>query len=364
MCGDFRMFYLLVVVIIFLGLSGLQQLLLNRSNKTNLSESKNQKSTEEEKLDEVVTPAVEEKEDFQTLDQWITAQKLYGKKEGWTEEIQILKSNYLTNSVGIQGTVIDQFLANKPVLIPRKVWGGQLGWRSEKRLAKWEKLLKRADYAIDKPQFGILAHFYFNPEDWVPHPYVPPPYTLIGHKALFDDNITKVEGAYELSHQWKKENNDQLTKKLTSIINRSDIKLVARYEYYSGEHYAVVAFIIPPGAQKYISIGSVWKAEATLAAYVIKYYPDAIQEYSPDWLGQQRIDVYVPSINLAIEYQGQQHYEPIEFFGGAKSFHQTQERDKRKKSLCKKNGVKLYEWHYSKPVSENAVSELLKKYTK
>ena len=38
----------------------------------------------------------------------------------------------------------------------------------------------------------------------------------------------------------------------------------------------------------------------------------------PSWLGQQHLDIYFPYKNIAIEYQGLQHQEPVEFFGGKK----------------------------------------------
>ena len=59
-----------------------------------------------------------------------------------------------------------------------------------------------------------------------------------------------------------------------------------------------------------------WKSEYRLYATVKKLYPDAVFQYAPDWLKRQKIDIYIPSLRIAIEYQGKQHYEPVEFFGG------------------------------------------------
>lgn len=60
-----------------------------------------------------------------------------------------------------------------------------------------------------------------------------------------------------------------------------------------------------------------------------------------DWLGRQSLDFYLPDYKVGIECQGEQHFFPIEHFGGEDRFKQTLERDKRKKALCKKHGVKL-----------------------
>ena len=59
------------------------------------------------------------------------------------------------------------------------------------------------------------------------------------------------------------------------------------------------------------------------------------------WFGRQSLDFYLPEYKVGIECQGKQHFFPVERFGGDKGFKQTLERDKRKKALCEKHGVKL-----------------------
>ena len=46
-----------------------------------------------------------------------------------------------------------------------------------------------------------------------------------------------------------------------------------------------------------------------------------------------------------MEYQGKQHSEPVEFFGGEEVFKETVKRDKKKKALCKKNNCELIYVH-------------------
>ena len=60
-----------------------------------------------------------------------------------------------------------------------------------------------------------------------------------------------------------------------------------------------------------------------------------------EWLGKQSLDFYLPDYNVAIECQGCQHFQPVDYFGGDKEFQATIERDQRKKKLCLENGVKL-----------------------
>ena len=67
-----------------------------------------------------------------------------------------------------------------------------------------------------------------------------------------------------------------------------------------------------------------WKTEAQLFALVSGFYPDAIYQYRAEWLNRQSLDVYIPSLKIGIEYQGMQHYEPIEYFGGEEHFFRQQ----------------------------------------
>ena len=63
-------------------------------------------------------------------------------------------------------------------------------------------------------------------------------------------------------------------------------------------------------------------------------------------------DFYLPDYNIAIEYQGKQHYESIDYFGGEKSLQYTQKHDSIKKEYCKNNNIKLLEIPYFKNVEE------------
>lgn len=48
-----------------------------------------------------------------------------------------------------------------------------------------------------------------------------------------------------------------------------------------------------------------------------------------------------------IECQGQQHFYPIDIFGGEKRFKKQQEYDNKKKEYCKDNNILLIEIPYS-----------------
>ena len=102
---------------------------------------------------------------------------------------------------------------------------------------------------------------------------------------------------------------------------------------------------------------SKWKSEQTLFTLTKKEYPDALFQYRMRWLEPQNLDIYIPSLNVGIEYQGIQHYESIDFFGGEEAFEYRKKLDARKKKLCEENGVYLIAWPYTDDISEKNLRE-------
>ena len=68
-------------------------------------------------------------------------------------------------------------------------------------------------------------------------------------------------------------------------------------------------------------------------------------------------DVFITKLNVAIEYQGKQHFEAVEIFGGQEHFEKQVERDKLKKELSEKNGVKLVYINYDEDISTDLIKE-------
>ena len=66
-----------------------------------------------------------------------------------------------------------------------------------------------------------------------------------------------------------------------------------------------------------------------------------IPQHKAIWLNLMSYDFYIPKCNIAIECQGEQHFKPIEIFGGEEEFEKIKERDKNKKRLSKENNVEL-----------------------
>jgi hypothetical protein len=102
-----------------------------------------------------------------------------------------------------------------------------------------------------------------------------------------------------------------------------------------------------------------WTSELALLDLFRAIWPNAKHQWRPWFLGRQSIDIYIPEINLAVEYQGQQHYEPVALFGGEEGFNNTQARDERKRLLLEANGVLLLEWKYDAPITKERLTSKL-----
>lgn len=73
-------------------------------------------------------------------------------------------------------------------------------------------------------------------------------------------------------------------------------------------------------------------------------------------------DFYLPDFNIVIEYQGVQHYEPIEYFGGEEKFKNQVLRDNIKREYCKKSNIILFEISYCSDLNKELIKlyELIK----
>lgn len=63
-------------------------------------------------------------------------------------------------------------------------------------------------------------------------------------------------------------------------------------------------------------------------------------------------DFYIKELNVAIEYNGIQHYKPIDYFGGKKSYDIQIKHDEIKSEYCKKNNIKLIILNYKMTYDE------------
>ena len=73
-------------------------------------------------------------------------------------------------------------------------------------------------------------------------------------------------------------------------------------------------------------------------------------------LGLYEIDIYDKKHKIGIEYQGNQHFKPVEHFGGEHGFIETLNRDHNKIKLCEENGIKLFHFTYNKNYCQDNIN--------
>lgn len=87
-------------------------------------------------------------------------------------------------------------------------------------------------------------------------------------------------------------------------------------------------------------------SERRLFEIIKRKFKDAEYQKRFEWLGSQSFDIYIPSKKVAIEYQGIQHFKPVDIFGGKSQYKQQRYLDKSKIKKAKKNNVKLIYFTY------------------
>ncbi len=123
---------------------------------------------------------------------------------------------------------------------------------------------------------------------------------------------------------------------------QSFVRLAIRNKASSLLREAENEYRINIGAKK---VGESWISETELFYKIKNALPHlkVIHHGSPGWLGRQHFDIWIPEINCAVEFQGQQHDKPINFFGGEEAFKKNKKRDLLKKKKASSNSVALIE---------------------
>lgn len=99
------------------------------------------------------------------------------------------------------------------------------------------------------------------------------------------------------------------------------------------------------------------KGEKKVQAFLDKHHIRYIREYPINIDGHNlRFDFYLPEMNKYIEYQGEQHYHPIDYFGGEERFLTQCKLDDKKREYTKQN---LIEIAYNEDVTSILTNTLL-----
>ena len=108
--------------------------------------------------------------------------------------------------------------------------------------------------------------------------------------------------------------------------------------------------------------------ERTCRKYFEHMFGHSFSSSKPSWLVTEKgtrleLDGYSKELNLAFEYQGQQHYKKVGIFAKTMSLKKLREYDKLKRKLCKKKGVILLYVPYTIKLEDmgNYISKQCKK---
>ena len=114
----------------------------------------------------------------------------------------------------------------------------------------------------------------------------------------------------------------------------------------------------------YRGIGEHWINETTLKHIVVSLFPNrtVLSHYRPEWLCGLELDIYVPEIKLAFEYQGIQHFKAVKHWGGKDKLKIQQEHDARKKRICNELGINLVYFDYTEEITTEYVKTKIASY--
>lgn len=211
-----------------------------------------------------------------------------------------------------------------------------------------------------------------NPNILVIEPYIEARIPIL-HKCTihnvewkaYPDNILKGCGCFECGNQKQRDkkckSNDEYTSEL-KIMNKNIIAL----ETYINALTPIKHKCLIDGCEWYASPGNILYGtgcpackESVGERNVAKWLDDRDIQYQRqkcfDGCKDKKhlpFDFYLPEYNCCIEYDGKQHYEPIDYFGGKESFEYTVKHDNIKNDYCKNNGIILLRIPYFKNVEE------------
>lgn len=187
-------------------------------------------------------------------------------------------------------------------------------------------------------------------------------YSFVYDEEMYDIIMGRWQGKYDIS--WRKDNLQGgklgIEEKgmkyfwLTTYTKKRNFEILADIRDGKYDDVDRYEYIIPENK---------WKSEQIVYELVRKIYPkhSVFHQYRPEFLrrgnSQMSYDVYIPKLRLAIEYQGKQHFEPVEIFGGEENFQKQIERDAEKKRLSDMNNVTLVYINYWDDLSVDLIKQ-------
>lgn len=199
----------------------------------------------------------------------------------------------------------------------------------------------------------------------------PYPYDQGGFELMFDGRFKSILvnlEAYSKSHKKSSERKEFIFEHIVFYIKPVFLKTLVRTKIASLKtdilEYALKNDLNHYEHYHFINGNRKWKSEYMLFELCKKIYGNqVVYQYRPRFLktnhGQMSYDIYLSRYKIAIEYQGEQHFKPVDFFGGEEAFKKTRERDELKKNLSEINGIKLVYMTYNDTISSESIKQLV-----
>lgn len=168
-----------------------------------------------------------------------------------------------------------------------------------------------------------------------------------GHCKKCGDQICR-SFDYTYTYEWFKENiiinNKIVVKKPDSFVSIYEPMIFYCSEcgeqyHVTPYYYLVKGYTLCKKCSKSISHG-----ESEIKQYLDIHNINYVYQKSFENCKDVRMlpfDFYIPSKNIIIEYDGEQHYKPVECFGGLEAYLKTKEHDNIKNNYCLNNSIKL-----------------------
>lgn len=102
------------------------------------------------------------------------------------------------------------------------------------------------------------------------------------------------------------------------------------------------------------------KGAQQLLEIVQSIFPNqtVVKEYNIADRGALFLDIFLPHLNIAFEYDGRQHYEYNEHFHGSReAFLAAKKRDVAKTIACEQNDITLVRIRYDDPMTREFILE-------
>lgn len=117
----------------------------------------------------------------------------------------------------------------------------------------------------------------------------------------------------------------------------------------------------------------VWESQCIDLFNSALEYPDFIAQKTFPWLknynngksrpGSLRVDVFYPRYNLCVEFDGEGHFQEINWKkGGDDTLQKVRERDELKTKLIEEHGLHLIRFRYDEPMTTEYVKKRLENY--